>query len=59
MANLPYKIIFLLFSLYSLIYSTSYGINEIKNEQNKYGGTVVILSTIFSVIFANIVIWLR
>lgn len=59
MANLTFKIIFLLFTLYTLIYSISYGINEIKNEQNIYGGSAVIFCTIFSIIFTNVVIWLR
>ena len=59
MLNLTFKIIFLVFTIYSLIHSISYGINEIKNEKNKYGGLSVILLTIFGTIFSNIIIWIR
>ena len=59
MDNIAYKIIFLIFTLYILIYSTSYGIHEIKKENNTYGGFSVIFFTIFSIVFGNIIIWIR
>ena len=59
MDNIAYKIIFLLFSIYTLIYTSSYGIHEIKKENNTYGGFMVIFCTIFSIAFGNIVIWIR
>ena len=57
MVNLTFKIIFLIFTTYSLIYSISYGIHEIKEEKNIYGGCAVIICTIFSILFTNIVLW--
>lgn len=59
MNNLAFKIIFLLFTIYTFIYSISYGVHEIKKENNTYGGIVVITCTIFSIVFGNIVIWIR
>ena len=59
MTDLTFKIFFIVFTIYTLIYTVSYGIHEIKNEQNKYGGTAVILCSLFSIIFGNIVIWIR
>ena len=59
MYNLTFKIIFCIFTIYSLIYSISYGISEIKDEKNIYGGSSVIIVTIFSIVFSNIIIWIR
>lgn len=59
MPDLTFKIIFLIFTIYSLIHSVSYGLNEINNEKNKYGGSAVIFITIFSIVFSNIIIWNR
>jgi len=57
MFNIIYRSVFLLFTIYILIESISYGIYEIKNEKNNIGGKVVIYFSIFSVIFSNIIIW--
>ncbi len=52
-----YHILFLVFTLYVLVYSTSYGLYEIKKEKNSFGGVLVIAFTIFSVVFSNIMVW--
>lgn len=57
MLNLFYHILFLLFTIYVLIQSISYALYEIKQEQNSFGGKVIIVFTIFSVIFSNIMVW--
>ena len=57
MLNLFYHILFLMFTIYVLINSISYGLYEIKEQKNKLGGRIVIIFTIFSVIFSNIVVW--
>lgn len=51
-----YHILFLIFTIYVLIKSVSYGLYEINEEKNKVGGRIVILFTIFSVIFSNIIV---
>ena len=57
MLSLFYHILFLIFTIYVLIQSISYGLYELKEQKNKPGGTIVILFTIFSVIFSNIIVW--
>ncbi len=57
MLTLFYHITFLFLSIYVLIKSISYGIYEIKQEKNTFGGNLVIWSTVFIVIFDNIVVW--
>ncbi len=52
-----YHILFLFFTIYVLVYSISYGLYEIKQEKNSFGGSLVIAFTIFSVIFSNIMVW--
>jgi len=57
MLSLFYHLIFLIFSVYVLIRSIAYGLYEINKQENKFGGNLVILFTIFSVIFSNIIVW--
>jgi len=57
MLNSIFHVLFLIFTLYVLVNTISYGIYEFKNEDNKYGGICVIIFTIFSVIFSNIAVW--
>lgn len=57
MLNLFYHVLFLVFTIYVLIQSVSYGLYEINEQKNKIGGRVVILFTIFSVVFSNIIVW--
>ena len=57
MLNLFYHIVYLLLCIYVLIKSISYGIYEIKEEKNKFGGIMVISVTLFDIIFSNIIVW--
>lgn len=57
MVSLSYHILFLIFTIYVLIRSISYGLYEINEQKNKFGGNLVILFTIFSVVFSNIMVW--
>ena len=59
METVTYRILFLIFAIYVLINTISYGISEIKKENNKFGGICVITFVIFTVLFTNIVIWQR
>ena len=48
-----------LISIYILLKVIGYGIYEITQENNKFGGIVVISFSCFVVIFANVVLWLK
>ena len=52
-----YHILFLVFTIYVLVYSISYGLYEIKQEKNTFGGGLMVAFTIFSVVFSNIMVW--
>ncbi len=57
MLDIVYHVLFLLFTLYVLVESIVYAIDEIKNEKNTFGGVSVILFNSFCVVFSNIVVW--
>lgn len=57
MLSLFYHVLFAIFTIYVLIQSISYGLYEINEQNNKFGGRIVILFTIFSVVFSNIIVW--
>ncbi len=59
MLNVVYHALFLLFTIYVFIHTISYGMYEIKQENNKMGGYFVISFTVLTVIFSNIVVWLN
>lgn len=59
MITIVHYIIFLLITLYILLKVIGYGIYEIKQENNKFGGIAVISFSCFVVIFANVVLWLK
>ncbi len=54
-----YNIIFLLISLYILIKAIGFAIYEFNTNKNKSGAISVIFLSVFSVIFSNIMMWLR
>lgn len=56
MQNFIYDLLFVLISLYVLIKTIYYGIYEIKQNNNKTGGIVVISFSVIVFIFFNIVI---
>lgn len=59
MLDIVCYVLFLLFSIYVLIDSIVYSINEIKNEKNIFGGVCVIAFSVFCVIFGNIAVWIH
>lgn len=54
--NFIYDLLFILISLYVLIKTIYYGLYEIKENDNKTGGIVVISFSVIVFIFFNIVI---
>lgn len=59
MITIVHYIIFLLITIYILLKVIGYGIYEIKQENNKFGGIVVISFSCLVVIFANLVLWFK
>lgn len=59
MANIIYYIVFLLVSIYTLLKTIGYAVYEIKELNNKIGGTTVIIFSIIVVIFANVIMLLN
>mgnify|MGYP004639715707 FL=1 len=57
MLNVMFRIIFILSSLFIFGNTVSYGLYEIKQEKNTYGGVLVIVFSIFCIIFSNAVIF--
>ena len=57
MLSFFYHVVFLIFTIYVLIRSVAYGLYEINEQENKFGGRLVIFFTIFSVVFSNIIVW--
>ncbi|MBQ3415734.1 MAG: hypothetical protein IJH39_10465 [Clostridia bacterium] len=56
MINFVSDIIFLLVTSFICLKAIGYGIYEIKEKSNKFGGTFIALFSLFSTIFANIMI---
>lgn len=46
-------------SIWVFTKTLSYGILEIKEYNNKFGGISVIILAIFTIIFCNIVVWIK
>jgi len=59
MLQTTYHILFSLFTIYVLLESISYAIFEIKTQANKFGGTCVILFSLFCIILGNSVVWMN
>ena len=58
MNNTFIDIIFLFFTLGLLCRIIAYGLYEIKNESNFFGGVCTIVLSIVSVVFSNIMVWI-
>lgn len=56
MYKLFYLIVLIMFSVFVLIKTISYGLYEIKKENNKIGGICFIVFSIFCILFSNIII---
>lgn len=59
MKTLFINIIFLLFTVFIFIRTISYALYEIKEENNSFGGISLIVLTFFSIIFADIMVWIN
>lgn len=46
-----------IFSIYAFIKNISYGIFELKENNNKSGFILVIAISIFAIIFTNYIVW--
>ena len=53
-----YNIVFLIVTLYILLKTIGYAIYEMREKNNKTGGVCLILLSLFSVAFSNIMIWI-
>lgn len=59
MNSIIYFIIFLIITLYILLKTIGYAIYEIKEQNNKIGGIVIISFSTLVVIFVNIMMLIR
>lgn len=59
MFNFIYDIIFAIASLYILTKAIAYGLYELNNENNKFGGISVIAFSSLVTIFVNVIIWIK
>lgn len=59
MTNLIYNLLFIITSIFILLKTIGYGIYEIKEMKNKYGGITIISISILITIFFNLVIFLK
>ena len=59
MLGILYHSLFSIFTIYVLIESIHYGLFEINNKKNKFGGIIVISFALFCIIFSNIVVWIN
>lgn len=54
-----YKIAFLVVTIYIFFKAVGYAVYEINDKRNKSGGVCVILISLFSVVFSNVVMWVN
>ena len=59
MNSIIYFIVFLIITLYILLKAIGYAIYEIKEQNNKIGGIVIISFSTLVVIFVNIMMLIR
>lgn len=57
--NFIYHFTFIVVTIFILIKTISYGLYEIKNQNNKFGGIAVICFSILVIVFTNILVYLR
>lgn len=53
------RLVIVLLSIYMVLKTVSYGIYEIKNNENKAGGITVILLAITAAILCDVIVYLR
>lgn len=54
-----FNIFFTLTSIFILFKTIGYSIYELKEKNNKTGGVYIILLSLFSIIFSNIMFWIN
>lgn len=57
--NIFFNLVFFVFSIFILIKSIAYGLYEIKQEKNKFGGISVICFNFLVIILGNIIMWIK
>lgn len=57
--NFLYHFVFISATIFILIKTISYGLYEIKTENNKSGGIAVICFSVLVVVFTNIIVFFR
>lgn len=57
--NFIYHFTFIIVTIFVLIKTISYGLYEIKTQNNKSGGITVICFSVIVVVFTNIISFLR
>lgn len=57
--NFIYHFTFIVVTIFILIKTISYGLYEIKDQNNKFGGIAVICFSILVIVFTNILVYLR
>lgn len=53
------RIVIIVLSIYMVLKTVSYGIYEIKNNENKSGGIAVICVSLLSAILCDVIVYLR
>lgn len=53
------RIVIIILSIYTILKTISYGIYEIKTNENKSGGIAVIAVSILSAILCDVIVYLR
>lgn len=59
MLTLIFRFLFLFFTIFILLKTVFYGLYEIKTQNNKSGGIGVIVFSVLTTIFVNIVIFFK
>lgn len=53
------RFVIVVLSIYMILKTVSYGIYEIKNNENKAGGIVVIAVSILAAVLCDVIVYLR
>ena len=59
MNNIYIKLFFSLICLFIFFYMVSFAIFEMKEKKNKFGGIAVIVLTIISIVYSNIIFYIN
>lgn len=53
------RIIFFLITLFLFFKTVGYGVYELKNNQNKFAGITIFILSLISIVFSNIIFYIR